>query len=423
MSDIILAGITDDPSAEVQWVRANAQRDVLDNPRSGTINQLAEAVGDLPLHVVICDPSISVTQTDLPVSGKKLQNALPFALEEQFPAEIESLHFAAGERDEHNVRPVVVIERRVLDSVIERLDSVDLSAQVVMALPESLAAADGQLLLVLIDDLALIDAADVPPVTFQGLPPDLVIQATLDHLELSESDVRQVQIYADSDAETRHADALAALRDGTPPTDVRSLAQGWFGFAARHVLARRCVNLLQGDYSVATNALGALRPWLAAAVLALAAGLITLIGAALETRSLNQRNAALDTQISDRVQRLTGSRLTGSQAEQQLAAVLGRSRSSGTSGGATTSGSTAGLDFIAAMQAVAAASERTPPQIDAISYDSGTVNIQLETDTDVALESLKDSIGSYAGLEASILRREGKGDAVSGRIQIRGSTP
>ncbi|MEL7311977.1 MAG: type II secretion system protein GspL [Pseudomonadota bacterium] len=420
MSDIIYAGVRDTDLRSVTWVRASTDGEVLSEPGRGTLEQLASAAGATPVSIVFCSSDLSGVETDLPVSGKKLLNALPYALEEQFPGEVDELHFAVGDKREDGRRQVNVVPQRSLQELLDACQDAGIQPRAIYAVQDALDAPDGHLHVLLVDDVTIVDGAGVAPVTFKGLPVELAVTAALDSAQYEELEIRQITIYADAKARERHGAQLEVSEISETPVEIRELSQGWFGFAARALLARPGVDLRQGTFGVKSDTLALLRPWYAAAALLVAVGFVAFAGTALEARALSQRSAALDEQILDRLQRIDGQRVDAPQAAALLSRVLGR-RSPGTSSQSSSDSTADGVRFLDMLGALATARGSNALDIEAISFDNGTLNLQVVTESDVALENLKDAIAENNGLEARILRTERKDDnAVSGRLQVQG---
>ena len=422
MSDIIYAGISDVEAHPLTWVRASSDGDVMSEPGRGSWAQLASTAGTTPVSLIVCCGDLSGVETDLPVSGKKLLSALPYALEEQFPGEVENLHFAVGDKRTDGKRQVNVLPKTTLDSIVASSQEAGVQPRTIYAVQDALDAPEGHLHVLLVDDLTIVDGAGVAPVTFTGLPLTLAITAALDSAQYSDLDVRQITIYADSKAQERHGDALQVSEFADTPLEVRELSQGWFGFAARALLARPGVNLLQGQFGVKNDALALLRPWYAAAALLVAVGFVAFAGTAVEAFALSKRSTALDEQILDRLQRIDGQRVEASRASALLSRVLSR-RAPGSAGGNATDGQASSVQFLDMLGALAGARGSNSLQIEAISFDTGTLNLQVVTESDIALENLKDAIARGDDIDARILRTERKDEnAVAGRLQVTGGS-
>ena len=102
------------------------------SPRSGTLAEAAaEAAGR---RVVVLLPGAEVTTLDaeLPArAGSKLLQAVPYALEEQVAADVDTLHFALGARAADGRTAVCVIGKATLQGVLDTLGAAGLAPQAV----------------------------------------------------------------------------------------------------------------------------------------------------------------------------------------------------------------------------------------------------------------------------------------------------
>ena len=427
MSDIVYAGVSHDPAAPVYWLRANASGDVIAMPGAGTLEQLASFAGGAPVTLILNLHDATLSTTDLPVTGKKLLQALPFALEEQFPGDIEHLHFAAGPRDEDGRRRVAVVPREKLADILERLRAAGIEVRQAFLMQDALVPLPGQVQAVLLGDQTMVAAPHQLPVTFHTVPPGPVVDACLraerDAVDDAASTPLQLQVYCDAEAETTHATTLQAWQDAEIPCDVRQLSQGWFGFAARALLARPGVDLLQGNFAIRADTMAALRPWAMAAGLLIAIGVLGLVNLAVEGFSLQRRAAVLDQHIATALQRINGSKADPVVAEAQLSAVL-RQAGLGNRASSGTAADGGSAEFLTALEALSGAVRTADgTDVDAISFSNGVLDVQLATSSAVTLEAMKDRISADDRLEASILRTESEDDGVAGRLQIRAAAP
>src|SRR5215469_4442008 len=115
MAEWLLLRLARGPEQRVSWMAADVAGQPVSAPQSGTLAQAASAAAGRRLIVVAPSSDVLITEVELPVkSGVKLQQVVPFALEEQLAADIETLHFAVGARDEQSGRTRAAVVTRVL---------------------------------------------------------------------------------------------------------------------------------------------------------------------------------------------------------------------------------------------------------------------------------------------------------------------
>src|SRR3974390_891530 len=119
--------------------------------------------------VLLADPEVPVK------GGAKLQQLVPYALEEQLAEDIEELHFALGKRAAESFRvPVAVVARALLDQWLAQLRGAGIEPAAVYAESELLPENPGQAVALLEADTVCVRPPGGTPVT---LPADALPRA------------------------------------------------------------------------------------------------------------------------------------------------------------------------------------------------------------------------------------------------------
>src|SRR5580704_1784457 len=101
MAERTLLRLAHGAEERVSWMAVHADGQPLAAPESGSLPQAAIAASGRRLAVVVPSTDVLITDVELPVkSGVRVQQVVPYALEEQLAADIETLHFAVGARDQ-----------------------------------------------------------------------------------------------------------------------------------------------------------------------------------------------------------------------------------------------------------------------------------------------------------------------------------
>ncbi len=81
--------------------------------RSGPLEQAAQRAAGRHVCVLVPGTDVLLTEPELPAkAGAKLQQIVPYALEEQLAEDIDDLHFAIGKRSgDAPTTPVAVVAR------------------------------------------------------------------------------------------------------------------------------------------------------------------------------------------------------------------------------------------------------------------------------------------------------------------------
>lgn len=388
---------------------------------SGELAAAASLAAERPVLVVVDDAAVTRTSCNLPVSGRKLAQALPYALEEQFACDVETLHFAAGDAGADGERPVAALELDAIAGIVDRLGAAGIGAQRVYAWHDAISPLEGFVQLLIVDDQVLLCDEAGSVAALRGLPPDVVLEAWRAAQPDDDDDgaANNLRVFHDAPARERFAASIDALTESG--ADVKQLADGLLPFAARHIAARGGVNLLQGQFAVRSDVGARLRPWALAASLAGVALALSIVVNAVELRRLEKASARLDGDIVRVLQSVQpGSASTGD-PERLLGTILERAGGGDSDGAATAVG--AGAPFLPTLDTLAgalqAAGEDT--RVDAISYRGGVFDIRLTTPSAQTLEGLTQRVADGGNLTAQIQRTEQEQDAIKSFVQIRGA--
>ena len=95
-----------------QWVVMDANGGQLGEVRTGELNALSVAAMQKHLILLVPGADVLVTSTTVPIkSAAKTLKAIPFALEENLIADVETQHFAISRKDKNGSVGVAVIDK------------------------------------------------------------------------------------------------------------------------------------------------------------------------------------------------------------------------------------------------------------------------------------------------------------------------
>ena len=104
----------------------------------GSLSAAAEAAASRRVHLLVPGSDVLITRVAVPAAQRaRARTAIPWALEDRLVDDVESLHFALGERHDTGEWSVAVVARRALDAWLERCARAGI--QPVSARPEPLA--------------------------------------------------------------------------------------------------------------------------------------------------------------------------------------------------------------------------------------------------------------------------------------------
>lgn len=416
-----------DPGSDLaQWIVVDDRGGRRGPPVSGPLSAARVDLGDRALIVLVPASEVLTTAVDMPVkSAAKIQQALPFALEEYVAEDVEDLHFAAGVRNDNGRVPVAVINREKFESWLATLADAGLHADAIMAENYGLAVIPGTISMLLDGDQVFINDGDEVSLVMQDLGPGEALQAigAMDEFETDkDSDEsareelappRHVLVYTDAHNQDRHAAQLEVLRHDFTSLDVKVLPDGVLPRLAVTVAAGAGVNFLQGTFGARKEYGSLLRPWRYAAALFLALAVSLFAVQGLKTFKLKQQEADLSSQFLAEYQEIAPGTEEVRDPDAVIQSLINRTR-----GG---SGSAPSV-FLASLSELSKAVEANDAaKLDAISYRAGVIDVRLSAPSVAVLDNIQRSIDESGRFEADIQSTTQDDDVVDSRIQIRES--
>lgn len=226
-----------------------------------------------------------------PMSAAKARAALPYALEDQLAGELEAQHFALGGRLADGRWPVRVIARNRLERHLERLRSLGVEPQTLVAEADVLRDKPGDLMLWLDGDDAHWRAPGRPTVT---LPSDALQDGPAFALGDTPASTLGLRVHGEPANLARHALALDAIGAGFLQSASQALPDGPLPWLAAQYDPTQAVNLLQGAFAPTNQASVGLDAWKWPLRLAAVAVALQLIGWGLEAWRLHRLAKPLD---------------------------------------------------------------------------------------------------------------------------------
>ena len=378
MADSLVLRLPDSAHSQASWLLAGGAGH---GPESGPLSLAAARAAGRTLIVLVPGADVLLTHADLPParSGVKLQQLVPYALEEQLAEDIDTLHFAIGRRSTAARASVAVVARKRMDEWLAALRGAGLEPAAIYAdsqlLPHNPSHA-----------VALLEGDSVTVRTPSGEVILLAAEALGEALELALADpaTRGLILYAGATEWLRHGAAVEALRERFEALQVQRLSGDALELLARALPAPEAINLLQGPYAPRRSLLAGWRAWRWAAVLLGALIAVHLLGQGLELVALHRRERALDASIAKVFTRaMPGEPITG-EARRQMAERLAEVRAARSGGG-----------FLSALGALAAAHAGSGgTQLKSLEFNSGAVTLSLTAPSVEALNGLAQSLAA-----------------------------
>lgn len=416
MAEFLVVRLGRDSLVSVEWIVADDNGTRRGQPARGSLEEASQAVQGRPVIALVPSTEVLTTAIDLPMrSGARLNTALPYALEEQVAVDVDTMHFAAGDKRESGLRPVAAVSRKLLDAWLAQFEEAGI--QVWKMIPEDygLARIPGTMsVLIDGDDLLFNDGADIEFSLDRAKPSDALVAAgkltdRADDDPLADPQGHLI-VYCSAEDEERLSHDWIALRHELHSVDINLLPDGALPRLAVTVASGEGVNLLQGRYGPKADYGSWLRPWRTAAILLLSLAVIGFAGKGVDYYRLTQEELALRDQFNQEYQQIR----PGDTREilDPVAAVNSLRRGLGTS--------TVQPVFLDSLRELAAAIRSTEnATVESLSYRAGVVDIRVTSSDVETVGEIQKKIGASGQFVASIQSTDRVADRINSRIQIR----
>ncbi|MGH7193036.1 MAG: type II secretion system protein GspL, partial [Candidatus Saccharimonadales bacterium] len=350
-----------------QWLLVDALGNRVGRVQQGALTDAAEQARGRRVCVLVPGAMVSLLHASIPTRNQqKVLQAVPFALEDRLAEDVETLHFALGERDALGYT-VAALKRTHVTEWLEQLSTAGITADELvpdmLALPvqEStlyLALDTGQVLARLPDGVAFSAERSLAPLLIErhlaGLRNTLVCDNAVIH-----------------SAEQTDADSLAPVLEAMQ-LEVRTapLNDGLLPVFAATLHGKPALNLLQGEFGRHKGMSEHWQRWRFAVSLLLVFCVIGVVEQGIAYFELRHQAAQLDAQVSEQfhkalpdVHRLVNPRV---QMQQRLTQLNGGGDSNGP------------LPMLMSLGTALQANSKV--QLSGFSYHSGTLQVQVQAD-------------------------------------------
>jgi general secretion pathway protein L len=413
MADWLLLRLPRTPQEQATWLVVDP-RGTAGPPQRGPLSLAAPRAAGR--HVVVLVPATDVllAQPELPPAkaGTKLQQLVPYALEEQLAEDIEELHFAIGRRHDESARvPVAVVARKLMDEWTLLLKSSGIEPEALYPDSELLPQNPGQAVALLEEDTVVVRPPAGGVVT---LPADALgeaLELALSGLEPGMPGGRGLILYTGAAEWHRHAATVEAARERFEGIQIQLLTGGPLALFAQQLPVAAPINLLQGPYTPATTHPVGWSAWRIAAMLL--AGLVALhiAGKAAELTVLEHADHRLDASIAQIFRTAMPGQPDTYEARRQMEQRLAAVRASQASGG-----------FLLALQALVQAHRAAPEAVlEALTFRDGSLELKASAPSVESLDQLSRQLRQQ-GWQARLIAGNPAGSGYEGRIQMSPGT-
>ena len=415
MADLFVLRLGRDPDQQVGWIVADDDGTRRSPPAAGTLSEAAAAVQGRPVIVLVPSTEALTTTVDLPVrGGPRLLAALPYALEEHIATDVETMHFAAGEKLESGRRPVAAIARTALDDWLDMLGEAGIQPWKVVPENYGLARIPGTMSVLIDDDCVMFNDGEDLEFALDGAKPSDALVAS-GHLEERSDDAPPEQsghliVYCSAADEERLSHDWIALRHELHSVDINLLPDGALPRLAVTVASGAGVNLLQGRYGPKADYGSWFLPWRRAAMLLVTFVIVGFAAKGADYWRLKQEEAALQDQFTTAFRQIR----PGSSGDilDPVGAVNSIKRSLGTT--------TTTPVFLASLSELASALARyEAADVEAVSYRAGVIDVRITSPDVETVGNIQKAVSASGQFTASIQSSDRVGERINSRIQIR----
>jgi general secretion pathway protein L len=400
-------GAGQDPS----WLRTDGRGAALSNPESGSLDLAAARVAGRQVCVLVPGTDVLLTHPELPAkAGAKLQQVVPYALEEQLAEDIDNLHFAIGKRAaDSSTTPVAVVAKSLLEGWLAALKSVGIVPESMYCESDLLPENPGQAVALLENDIVVVR----PPA---GSPVTMAADAVADALELarpSQDEMttqagRGLILYTGAAEWQRHSAQVEAVRDRFDGVKVQLLSEGPLTLFAQQLPQSNSINLLQGAYAPQTSHAAGLRAWRIAAILLVALIGLHVIGKAAQLTMLKRTERTVDSSIDQTFRSAMPGEQNSTDARRRMERRLLAAQ-----GGSDQAGLLAALGTLADAR-----NSAQDVSMQALSYREGVLDLKLSGPSADSLDSLTQALRAQ-GWQADLTSGNVAGSGYEGRIQMK----
>jgi general secretion pathway protein L len=410
MSDWLLLRLPHTDTELATWLVVDARGAPLSPPQSGPLALAAARIPGRRVCVLVAGADVLLAEPEVPVkAGAKLQQLVPYALEEHLAEDIEDLQFALGKRSSESPRvPVAVVARALLDQWLATLRAAGIEPDAMYADSELLPENPGQAVALLEADAVSVRPQGSAPVT---LPADALAEAleiARGGADASATGGRGLILYTGAPEWQQHSAQVEAARPYFDGIKVQLLTAGPLALYAQQLPTTAAINLLQGDYAPVSSRGTRLKAWRVAAILLACLIGLHLVGKVAELQVLNRHERQLDSSIRETFRSAMHSEASATDARRLMEKRLAGARGAG--GG-----------LLPALQALVQARDAAPgASVQSLNFHGGALEMKLSAPDASSLDRLSQSLRSN-GWQADLTGGSNSGSAYEGRIQMHSS--
>jgi len=416
MAELFVIRLGRDREQMVEWIIADDNGTLRSQPARGTLTDAAGRIRSRPVIVLLPATETLTTSVNLPIRrGARLNVALPYALEEQIAVDVDTMHFAAGDKRESGLRPVAAVARAQMDAWLEQLDEAGIQAWKLVPENYGLARIPGTMSVLVDDDCIMFNDGEDTEFVMEGANPSDALVASGQLADRTDDDAPpepsgHLMVYCNGADEQRLSHDWIALRHELHSVDINLLAEGALPRLAVTVASGQGVNLLQGRYGPKADYGSWLRPWSRAAILLLGLLIVGFVSKGVDYYRLVQEETILRDQFTQEYRAFNPGHTGEIRDPVQLVESIKRQLG----------GSSAPQVFLPSLRELAEAMDQHPDaQVEALSYRAGVIDIRLISPDVDTVGNIQKALSASGRFSASIQSTDTVANQINSRIQVR----
>ncbi len=371
----------------------------------GSLSELSSMAQGKRVYLLIDTRMISLESLHVPSRNRARQlQAVPYAMEEMLACDIEEMHFAPGKAGEGDALPVIAIEKKRLNELLDNLASEQIHPHIITADCLALPYVKDQWSILAYEDSILIrTGTDMGYACDRQIFPG-ILEALLQKNELADLSINLIHCKDDSHAETLFADTQLPIKQHffqAHPLEIFS----------QHFNPLTSLNLLQGAFTPQrSSTTGWLRPWRMVAGIAAIWIALDLTASYIQASQLNQRNIELSKQIESEFKRAMPEARSMSNMRKRVERKLRDLKQQ--------SSNESSSDFLNILnQGADSLTSGNKVKIVAIAYRGTHIDFEMTATSLQDIEQLKLKLDKIAGLN-SVLSTTVEKNTVKGRLRL-----
>jgi general secretion pathway protein L len=411
MADWLLIRLSRTPEQPATWLTVDPRGNPSGPPQSGPLSLAAPRAVGRRICVLVPGTDVLLAEPEVPMkAGTKLQQVVPFALEEQLADDIDDLHFAIGKRAADSARtPVAVVRRSLMDEWLTLLKSSGLEPESMYTESDLLPRNPGQAVALMEEDVVVVR----PPL---GAPVTLPVEALGEALEIAQqgspelaaTGIRGLVLYTGAAEWHQHSAQIEALRERFDGIKIQLLSAGPLALFGQQLPTAAPINLLQGPYAPTRARTVGWKSWKVAAILLASLAGLHVAGKAAELTALKRNEHKLDSSMGETFRQAMPGERTTLDARRRMEQRLAAAQNGGNAGG-----------LLPALQALVQARSAAPgTTLQALSFRQGTIEMKVSAKDAASLDHMSQSLRAN-GWQADLTSGNTTSSGYEGRIQLR----